>query len=321
MKINTVTGPIEAQNLGVTLIHEHFFFGYPGWYGDISVYRPDRQTLLNKGLEMARTLMDRGVKTVLDATTNETGRDAELLKEISERTGLQVICSTGYYYERGSAPAYFKARSGLGRVEEEIYEMLLTETTVGIGGTGIKAGVIKLASSRDHITNYEQWFFRAAARVSRETGIPIITHTQEGSLGPEQAEFLIGEGVHPKRIMIGHMCGNTNLSYHIKTLEFGVYIGFDRFGVEGVVGMPPDRLRIACLITLIALGYGDRILISQDYVHHWLGRPGMERLASNSNPAHLFQNIIPALKKTGLSAEQVASLLKDNPKRFLGGGT
>lgn len=320
MKINTVTGPIETDDLGITLIHEHFLFGYPGWYGDVSVFCPSRDDLLKKGLSMARALLSQGVKTVVDATTNETGRDPLFLKEISERSGLNIICATGYYYERGSAPAYFKARSGLGKVEEEIYEMFLTETTIGIGGTAIKAGVIKVASSRDEITRYEKWFFRAAARVSQETGIPIITHTQEGRMGPEQAALLIELGASPERIMIGHMCGNTNLDYHLKTLSYGVYTGFDRFGVEGVVGTPTDSARIACLKELLTRGYANRIMISQDYVHHWLGRPGMEKLASNSNPIHLFETVIPALKASGLSSGEIHLMLRDNPKRFLEGG-
>jgi len=319
MNIQTVTGPIAPEELGVTLVHEHFYFGYPGWHGDISVVPDLRSIRLAKGLEMAKALIKAGVKTIIDATTNETGRDPELMREISIETGLQIICATGYYYERGSAPAYFKARRSLGKVEDEIYEMFLMETTQGIGNTDIKAGIIKVASSRDGITDYEKWFFRAAARVCKETGIPIITHTQEGKLGPEQAEFFLNAGVDPRRVMIGHMCGNTDISYHVKTLAHGVYIGFDRFGVEGVVGMPTDRLRIGCLAGLISLGYGRRIMLSQDYVHHWLGRPGMETLTSNTSPVHLFTHVIPEMEKCGIPRKQIEGMLKENPARFLGG--
>lgn len=319
MEVSTVTGPLPADRLGMTLIHEHFLFGYPGWYGDISVYHDDHEKRLEKAIVMAEALQAHGVQTVVDATTNETGRDPELLKEVSKRTGIHIICVTGYYYERGSAPAYFKARRGLGRVEDEIYEMFLAETTEGIGRTGIKAGAIKVASSRDGMTSYEQWFFHAAARACRETNIPIITHTQEGKLGPEQAEFFVTAGVDPKRVMIGHMCGNSDLSYHLKTLEYGVNIGFDRFGVEGVVGMPPDKVRLACLTGLVSLGYGDRIMISQDYVHHWLGRPGIESLAPNANPTHLFTQVIPRMRKMGITEESIRSMLHVNTRRFLAG--
>src|SRR5690606_26546948 len=156
--------------------------------------------------------------------------------------------------EGEGAPAYFKFRRAFGDVQQEVYEMMMTEITEGIGGTGIKAGVIKLASSKDRITDYEQVFFRAAARVQRETGVPIITHTQEGTVGPEQAELLIAEGADPNRIMIGHMDGSTDLSYHLRTLRQGGSSGFDRIGLQGMVGMPRDEERLACLIGLIGAG-------------------------------------------------------------------
>ena len=192
-KINTVRGPVISSDLGSTLMHEHFLFGYPGWHGDLTMGPFDRGACVQEGIRMADHLKRYQVKTVLDATPNETGRDPKLLKEISEKSGLNIICSTGYYYERGSATAYFKSRRALGNLDNEIYTMFKTELTEGIGGTGIKAGVIKVASSRDTITNYEQLFFRAAANVSKEMGTPIISHTQEGKQGPEQAAFLISQ--------------------------------------------------------------------------------------------------------------------------------
>jgi len=318
-RINTVTGPIDADRLGITLIHEHFLFGYPGWYGDLTMGPFDREACILAGIGMAERIKVYGVRTVVDATPNESGRDPEILKEIAEQSGLQIICATGYYYERGSAAPYFKARRALGKVENEIFEMFQKEHAVGIGKTDIKAGVIKLASSRDTITSYEQWFFKAAARASRELGVPIITHTQEGKQGPEQAALLISEGADPKRIMIGHMCGSTDMDYLLRTLELGVFIGFDRFGIEGVVGTPMDKRRIACLIGLIGLGYTDRILLSQDHVNYWLGRPGMSQLAPDVQPSHIFENILPALKEAGITEAQVRQMMVDNPKRLLMG--
>ena len=317
--INTVTGPVAADQLGVTLIHEHFLFGYPGWYGDLTMGPFDRGACVEAGIRMAEQVKAHGVQTVVDATPNESGRDPEILREIAERAGLQIICATGYYYERGSAAPYFKARRALGRVENEIYEMFDRETSVGIGKTGIRAGVIKLATSRDTITSYEQWFFRAAARASKELGVPIITHTQEGRQGPEQAALLIGAGGNPKRIMIGHMCGNTDMDYILRTLEQGVFIGFDRFGIEGVVGTPTDKRRTACLIGLVGLDYTDRILLSQDYVNYWLGRPGMAELAPDIRPTHLFESVLPILRKAGITETQIRTMMVENPRRLLTG--
>ncbi len=315
--VNTVTGPVPADQLGKTLMHEHFVFGYPGFDGDVTLGPFDREAALQKGSEMANALMKHGLKTVIDVTPNECGRNPELLRDISEKTGLQIICATGYYFEGEGAPAYFRKRLLLGNGEEEIYQMFLKEITEGIGTSGIKPGVIKLASSERTITDYEKAFFRAAARAQKDTGITLITHTQVGTMGPEQAELLVSEGANPKRVIIGHMCGNTDIAYHVRTLSYGVGIAFDRFGLQGMVGAPMDELRVACLAGLIAMGYGNRITLSHDKVNVWLGRPrelseAARKLLLNWHPTHLFENIVPALRKAGVADDKIRALFEEN---------
>jgi phosphotriesterase-related protein len=110
----------------------------------------------------------------------------------------------------------------------------------------------------------------------------------------------------------------------MRVLETGVYIGFDRLGIEGLVGTPPDSRREACLIGLIGLGYAGQIMISQDWVNHWLGRPGVGEIVSlvmpNWKPTHLFDDVLPVLEKAGVTAGQIETMLVDNPRRFLSGG-
>ncbi len=322
--VNTVLGQVSSDKLGKTLMHEHFVFGYPGWQGDITMGPFDRKAAIQAGINMAEQVKSYGVKTVVDATPNECGRDPLILKEISEKAEINIICSSGYYYEGEGAPAYFKFRSALGNALAEIYEMFKKEVTEGIAGTGIKAGVFKLASSRDAITDYEMMFFKAAAKVSKEENIPIITHTQEGKQGPEQADILISEGADPKRIMIGHMDGNTDIEYLLSVLEKGVYISFDRFGLQGLVGAPFDTRREACLIGLIGLGYANKIMLSHDFIGYWLGRPfvlpaAAAKMMANWHPAHIFKDIIPVLQKAGVTDEQIDTMLIENPRRFFEG--
>ena len=319
--VNTVLGKISSKELGKTLIHEHFLFGYPGYSGDITCGPFDKNACLKDGIKMAEDVKACGIKTVVDATTNECGRNPEILEEISEKTGLNIICSSGYYYEAEGAPAYFKFRSALGNAVNEIYEMFEREVTDGIGNTGIKAGVLKLASSRDSITDYEKMFFKAAAKISSKYKVPIITHTQEGKQGPEQADLLISEGADPKYIMIGHMGGSTDLDYHLSVLDKGVYIGFDRFGIQGLVGAPLDNRRVACVAGLLALGYADKIMLSHDSIAHWIGRPlvvpeAVTKLLAKWYPTHIFEDIIPMLKDAGVADKQIDTMLIDNPQRL-----
>jgi phosphotriesterase-related protein len=319
--INTVTGPIEADKLGKTLMHEHFVFGYPGYEGDTTFGSFDREKALEVSIAVAERAKSHGVNTIVDATPNDSGRNPMLLKEISEKTGVNIICATGYYYEGEGAPAYFKFRSLMGDAEKEIYEMMLKEVTEGIGDTGIKAGVIKLASSKDMITDYETMFFKAAARVQKETGVVIITHTQAGTMGAEQAELLISEGADPSKIVIGHMCGNTDIQYQVNVLEKGVYIGFDRFGLQGLGGSPKDIYREALTVALLALGYEDRILFAHDTVNFLLGRPlifppQLAETMANAHIGRIFEVIIPDLKRMGVTDEQISKIMSDNPKKL-----
>ena len=323
--VNTTTGPISPDELGITLMHEHIVFGYPGWYGDASCAPDDRADSLNIGLGVMEEIKACGVKTFVDATPNDTGRDPLLLKEVSEKSGVNIVCATGYYYEGQGAPAYFKYRKSLGDAENEIYEMFMREITVGIGKTGVRAGVIKLASSNGIITDYEKMFFRAAVKAQKETGIPIITHTQNGTMGPEQARLLIEEGANPGQIMIGHMSDNTNIQYHREVLNQGVFDGFDRMGIQGIPGFPTDEEKYAVILGLIGIGYGDRIILSHDTVAKWLGRPYPEMrepiksLMANWTPTHLLKNIIPFLKNAGVSEEQAQKILVGNPRRLFAG--
>jgi phosphotriesterase-related protein len=324
--VNTVTGPISVEQLGKTLIHEHFVFGYPGFQGDITLGPFNEEEQLVVAVDIARNLQSYGVKTVVDPTPNECGRNPEFLKRVSEATGLQIICATGYYYEGEGAPPYFKLRQALGSAEEEIYEMFQKEINDGIAGTGIKPGIIKLASSKDEITEYEKMFFRAAARVQQETGVIILTHTQEGTMGPDQARFLIELGADPNKIIIGHMCGNTNPDYHKEVMNQGVRIAFDRFGIQGLVGAPFDQERIQTLLALLKDGYEDQILLSHDTVNIWLGRPPVmneqiTQIMENWYPTHIFENILPELKQLNVSEKQIEKMLGENAVALFSGST
>ncbi|MGX9134636.1 phosphotriesterase family protein [Rummeliibacillus sp. JY-2-4R] len=318
--VNTVLGPVAASDLGKTLMHEHFFFGYPGFYGNTK-YERSFEALIDEGVAVAERAKKHGVQTIVDATPSDCGRYPEALAEVSRQSGVNIICSTGYYYEGEGAPAYFKFKSSLGTAEEEIYELFTHEIKNGIGDTGIKPGVIKLGTSKDVITPYEETFIRVAARVQQEQDIPIITHTQEGTMGPQQAELLVSLGANPKKIVIGHMDGNTDMRYQLETLKHGVHVGFDRLGIQGFVGAPTDKERIMVLLGIIQNGYANQLTLSHDTVNVWLGKaaefpPSMSELLKDWNIEHIFLNIIPQLKEYGVSDDILKQILIDNPKNI-----
>lgn len=319
-KINTVTGEITPEQLGKTLMHEHFMFGYAGYQGD-SRYWGQEDEILKKCIGFAEEILKSGVKTVVDATPNDCGRNPALLKKISEQTGLNIICSSAYYYEGEGAAPYFKIRPALGcDIDQEIYELFKTELTQGIGRTGVKSGVLKIATGKDHISEYEETFLKAVARVSIEENISIISHTQEGSFGPQQADMLLAAGVDPQRIMIGHSCCSTDMEYLISIAEKGVFIGFDRWGVQGGWGAPFDEIRIATILGLIGAGYASKLMISQDSVMTWLGGPvKLHPILDDWHPTHFLKDIVPILKNAGVTDATINIMMVENPIKFFSG--
>lgn len=323
--INTVLGPIEAKDLGKTLMHEHLIYGFCGFQGDYTLGGFDELLCIRENMKWLTPLKEKyGFRTIVDATNNECGRDPFFLAKMATIMDLNIICSTGFYYEPASAFMYWKFHSGFADVETEMYEMMRTELTKGIGNTGIKAGVIKLASSANQITPFEEKFFRAAARNNRETGATIITHTEAGTMGPEQAKLLIDNGANPKDIAIGHMCGNTDLDYHERVLQYGVFDSFDRFGLEGdLFNTPTDEERCDMIAALLDKGYEDQILMSHDSVTVELGRPrpvpkdDLDFMA-HANILNIPDRVIPMLKERGVTDAQLDKIFIANPAKVLG---
>jgi phosphotriesterase-related protein len=119
------------------------------------------------------------------------------------------------------------------------------------------------------------------------------------------------------------MGGNTDIQYHLNTLEKGVFISFDRFGLQKLVGCPMDSTREIVLAGLCAAGYADRIMLGHDYIQVWKGRRyplpiSVQPLVANWNWKHIFKDVVPDLKKLGVSDEQIQMMLVENPKKFFG---
>jgi phosphotriesterase-related protein len=201
--------------------------------------------------------------------------------------------------------------------------VFIRELTEGIGETGIRAGIIKVATGHPTISEYEKKILIAAAKASVETGAPITTHTDEGRLGDEQQKILTDAGVPAHKIIIGHSCGTDDNAYHMKLIEGGSYLGFDRFGIEV---LQPDAKRIASLLAVVKKGAASRVVVSHDSVWCWRGQPipnteAFAELLAVWTPSHFFTGIMPKLLEGGATKEQIEMMLVDNPRRFFSGQT
>lgn len=325
MQVQTVLGPIATDDLGRTLMHEHLFIAFPGAEFDPSA-KVDRAAFIAEAVRRLRQLRrEYDVRTFVDPCPIELGRDPAMMAEISDKSEMNIVCTTGFYFEAMGLPVYWRART-----VDEIAELYIREITHGIGETGVRAGAIKVATGAPEITRLERKFLDAACVAQRATGVPIITHTQDGLCGPEQVVAFTEGGVQPRRCLIGHCCGNPDPAYHRRVVESGAYIGFDRIGI---LRLQPDEVRADNLVRLVRSGYGAHVLMSQDRHCGWLGKfprqiPPEEQVhidalkAGNKWPppyTYLFTDFVPMLRDRGLQDVEIASILDENPRRFFAG--
>ena len=322
-RIQSVTGSCSPAELGLTLVHEHLLIGFPGWQMDALAPRFERAEAMARGVDRLQELAELGVSTFLDPCPMDLGRDVEFMAEVSERSGVRIICTTGAYKEDEGLTYTFGALP-----VEEIAEIYLKELTEGIEGSGIRAGLVKVATGAPAISEYERKLLTAGGRAAAEVGCPIITHTDDARCGQEQLEILTAEGVPPHRILVGHSDGRSDPAYHHGLADRGAYVGFDRFGVEMLL---PDAERIKSLISMIEAGYTRSVCISHDAIcAGWKGRPVFAgRLVMHPrdlapveeiwNPTHLFKRILPELRRQGVAEEAIRTILVENPRRYFEG--
>lgn len=313
--INTANGRVDITALGKTLIHEHVLVGFPGWFLDRRQPAFQRQEAMLRAVDAFSQLKSYGVSTVVDPCPADLGRDVEFCAEVASRAGINLICAAGMYYEAAGLTYTFKHME-----ESAIADIFQAEIEDGIGDSGIRPGVVKIATGFGQVSDYEQKIVRAAARAAKRTGLPVLSHTEKCTCGHDQIDIVTGEGVEPYKFLVGHSDGTDDLEYQIGLAKRGVFVGFDRFGIETIV---PDDTRMTNLLALIDAGYRDQLMMSHDYVACWLGGapgvpPGVD-LASimpNWRMTHIFETIIPELLRRGASQADLDFILHNNPKRF-----
>jgi phosphotriesterase-related protein len=157
----------------------------------------------------------------------------------------------------------------------------------------------------------------AAAAAHRQTGVTITTHSHPASRnGLVQQAFLVERGVPPERLVIGHSGDSEEVDYLRELMDNGSTIGMDRFGMEHVLS---DERRIRMLLTLLELGYADRMVLSHDaaFYSHVTPPSWRARAAPNWQMENIPRRILPKLREAGVSNGGIEQMLVRNPMRLL----
>ncbi len=315
-EVQTVQGAVDAEALGLTLVHEHVRFRdeavaeqWPGRY--------DPQLELDAALLHVNAAKERGVRTIVDPTAMFGGRDVRFMERVAEQTGVRILACTGIY-SYDYLPHYFANRD-----IDTMADHFVEDIELGVQGTEIRAAFLKCAADAAGVTENVEKIHRACARASVKTGAPIMAHSMPAvGTGPRQVEIFREEGVEMDKVQIAH-CGDTDdVAYIEGLIEQGVYVGLDRYGLEMFL---PIEKRNATAAELLRRGHAERLMISQDFCAtiDWFPPEAAEVFEGqgairNWSMTLVFDEVVPALREDGaMDDDSFDTIFVENPKRWL----
>jgi len=315
--VETVRGPVDGGSLGLTLMHEHVFVlneevrrNYPGYW--------DEDARIADAVAKLTALAARGCHTIADPTVVGLGRDIGRIQQVAARVPLQIVAATGIY-TYNEVPLYFKFRGPDAHGADPMTAMFVADITEGISGTGVKAAFLKCAIDDQGMTPGVERVLRAVCRAHRETGAPVTVHTHpQSGTGRDVLRVLREEGADLTRVVLGHSGDSTDLDYLTELADAGCLLGMDRFGLDLIT---PFEARVGTVAALCERGYADRMVLSHDascYID-WFPPEVVPMFAPAWHFEHLFDDVLPALRERGVTAEQIDAMLVGNPRRYFAG--
>ncbi|RZV50419.1 MAG: phosphotriesterase [Pseudomonadales bacterium] len=313
--INTVLGPISPNDMGFTLMHEHLQVGSSGLYSSHpDLFGEDRE---EKAIECLKKAKAEGVDTIIDATTFDLGRNAQLLALASRESGVNIVNVTGWWLD---VPRYLHGVSA-----NQMAREFISDIEEGFRGTDVRAGILKCAADSDGVTPDLEVMARAVSRAHLHTGLPIMVHSfPTGHVARRQIEIFREEGVDLSKVKIDHSNDTTDLEYLTWILDQGCHLGLDRY--PGKLVSP--KMRTITLKNLIDAGYEDQLFPSHDCVclfplkENPDGTLPKEHELTHHNPdqyLYMKRHVIPSLLEMGVSDRTIEKLFIDNPRKFFGG--
>jgi len=340
-QVQTVLGPVDGHQLGIVDTHEHLLIDFRCVYqgaGGASqkglAYEPislrnlgwvryhwtsnlDNLQLLDEqtAVDEASLYVRSGGRTMVDVTSIGISRDPEALARIARATGLNVVMGSSYYI--GAT----HPRDMALKTPEQIADEIERDLTVGVGNTGIRAGIIGEVGCSWPWTDNEKKVVHGSVLAQQRTRAPLMVHPGRHETAPLEIVHFLGEvGADLGRTI---MCHVERTIYQWKTLkalaDSGCYLEYDLFGHESSFYplaassyMPSDAQRMEQIQRLAAEGFTDRILMAQDVC-------AKHRLAAYGGHGydHILKNIVPRMRAMGFTEAQLNTMLVENPRRVL----
>jgi phosphotriesterase-related protein len=311
-QIRTVTGDLPAEQVGLTLIHEHL-------YTDLRPLKTREEVPVPEGEVRAAVTpllaeaREAGVTLLVECTPPGIGRTPLLYRRLSEESGVRVVAATGLYKEPLlPAIAYDWPHERLvdwmvSEIEEGMIEERL-DGQLGAERSGVCAGLIKLASSDQGLQDVEAKTLRAAIEAAKATGAPIASHSTRAHSALAQLDILEKAGGDPSRLIVVHSNAEPDFANHLEYARRGAWVEYDS------IGGAPDEAMLGLTIRALDAGLVRQLLLSQD-VCGWL--VGLPNGGNDRRYAYLVADFVPKLRAAGVSEGDLNTILVENPRRIL----
>lgn len=334
-RVQTVRGPLHAQELGSVLMHEHILCDLTPAARRVApakevvitldnvfdvTYRPNDYPGNHRlqDLEIAATEVARysavGGGTIVEMTTGGLSPDLDNLRHISEQTGVHIVAGAGFYTE-----AYQDAQT-LSLSVEALTEIIVSQIVEGAWGTDVCCGIIGEIGCSWPLTPFERRSLQAGARAQVQTGAAITVHPGRHPDAPAQIlDILERAGADPARVIIDHMDRTfTSVDQVVELARRGCVVEYDFFGIEqsqywlGTADLPTDWMRIHAIRRLFDEGLADNVVAAHDICTR-------SRLQSYGGHGygHMLRNVVPLMRDRGFAQSDIDKMLIDTPARLL----
>ena len=295
--IKTVLGDIPQQEIGVTLAHEHICCYSEYVYQMLGSQYLDKEKLARVAVHLLKEMKQRyKLSTFIDCTPVNIGRDMELLKRVSQESGVHIIGSTGFYY-----------------TDESVLFRSPIEVLAGyivVDAQKVNAGIIKCAVEREELSPFNEKILRATAQAQLQLGLPIVMHSNaRNKNGKKALEILLSEGVKPQAITVGHLSDTDDLEYIEEIAKSGCFIALDR--LAGITAEEYITQKVKHITCLCDNGYSHQVLLSHD-APFFSGFQEQLQIVERPRLPYCFDYILPRLPKS--LAEKI---MIQNPLKML----
>lgn len=308
-KVQLLNRQIEAADMGFCSVHEHTV--------PLPYSPKEHEAVVEHSLYWLKKAYETGVRTVVDVSA---WCGAEILKDVVDRTPMQLVGCTGFYLDLDGTLASLTI--------DDFFASMMRDVECGLKGSELQPGVIKIASAHAQLTSQEERLMTAAGMVQKRTGLPVCIHSIEGI--QLQQRLLTDAGADPSKLYFCHVEANQGwegrsfdeqMQVFDRVVKQGSYLCFNNFGNWQHT---PEDCMAGIIRGMSDMGYGDRMLATMDYF--WYFENGRLCIwwedicedGSDRDCSYLVTHVQPWMRRMGIDEKVIHAMNHENPARLFG---